>query len=57
MIKPIKHSLVGGDLQVTLNNTEVSISRLEALKLRIILNSFINGELEEQPEEDDELSD
>lgn len=54
MIKPIKHSLVGEGLHVTLNNTEVILSRLDAIKLRIILNSFINGELEEAPAGEEE---
>lgn len=53
MIKPIPAKIVDDKLEVVLNDKAVQLSRIDAIRLRLTLNSFINGDLEEAPEDEE----
>ena len=53
MIKSIPTKIVGDNLELVLDGKTVQLTRLEVLRLRITLNDYVNGDLEEVPEDDE----
>ena len=53
MIKPTPAEIIDDELVVVLNNKAVQLSIIDAIRLRLTLNSFINGDLEEAPEDEE----
>lgn len=53
MIEKTPAKIVGDKLELVLDGKTVQLTRLEVLRLRITLNAYVNGDLEEVPEDEE----
>ena len=53
MIKSISAKIVGDKLELVLDGKTVQLTRLDVLRLRLTLNAYVNGDLEEVPEDEE----